>query len=232
MEYKSAIQRLSDLPEVFSRNTLMRTTGWTKSEAAIYLMRWSKKEWVKASGPRTNIFYNQFKNPAAREEHFAKALKETYALPVLRGASVLRSAGWSTQIPNKVQLAVVNQKTTARVDGAEVVLRSGRWFQEVKDHLLKPSDTEWATYGFLSLTPAMALADMWVQKESEDNWHPDPDDLDFEAKDWEEVRKCFKILNTPVPSVYEDWFGKVFEEEQGRTVADLSGGGVGLKKWN
>ncbi|RWL23443.1 MAG: hypothetical protein EOR63_32150 [Mesorhizobium sp.] len=181
---RSSIERLRELPEVFTLSAVASLGAMPKKTATVYLARWTAAGLVEASGPRSGVYFNLIKRPEVTGEMRLKALLSTYPSAVLIGESVLHNAGWTTQIPRKVSVAVIARRSYAQLNGFEVSGRPLSWFQKVHGALLKPEEAEFPTYGLRSLPPALALADLYGTKGA---WHPDPDDLDMDDEQMEEA---------------------------------------------
>lgn len=181
--YISAYSRLQQLPDIFSTITLMRLMGLTSATAHIYTSRWVKEGTIAPTGPRTATFYNLVKRPDAQTTLQYQAILMEYPAAVLTGESVLHAAGWITQIPSQLQIAIPMRRSYPQLHGVNLVPESKKWFEATEPYILKPEEADFSTIGLRSLTPAMALAHLHARP---DAWHPDPDDLDIPRE--EEVR--------------------------------------------
>jgi hypothetical protein len=171
--YIGALERLKNLPEVFNVNTLSRLMGMPKPTVLAYLTRWKAKAWVEQAGPRSGIYFNLLANPLAASEHRVGALLMAYPSALLMGESVLHAAGWITQIPQQVHVAVEKRRSYVQLTGIALHPRPLDWFKTVA--VLQPREAKFNTYGLRSLPPAWALADLRADPLA---WHPDADDVD------------------------------------------------------
>jgi hypothetical protein len=189
--YTNGISRLRKLPEVFSVNTMTRALGFSKPVALNYLARWKARSWVAQAGPRAGTYFNLVVNPAASVDGRTAALKMIYPSATLTGESVLHAAGWITQIPHLVHVAIERRRSYVQVTGFELHPRKIAWFATVK--LLSADKAAFATQGLRTLAPAWALADLYAHPKQ---WQPDNDDLDITANDQRAVAKALAMLTT------------------------------------
>lgn len=192
---KSSIERLRELPEVFTLSAVASLGAMPKKTATVYLSRWSAASLVEASGPRSGVYFNLIKSPVISGEMRLKALLATYPSAILIGESVLHSAGWTTQVPRKTSVAVISRRSYVQLDGFEISGRPISWFKKVHGALLKPEDADFTTYGLRALPPAFALADLYGTKHA---WHPDPDDLDVDEDQVEATVEAARILDVDI----------------------------------
>jgi len=118
-------------------------------------------------------------------ENIIDELKLIYPSAVVRGESILHCAGWITQIPQRINIAVLERRTYVDISGFVLSPKNKDWYEKVHDYLLTPENNDAiSTYGLPGLPglpPALALADLYNKNIIAD-WQPDPDDLDIE--DW------------------------------------------------
>lgn len=171
---RSALSRLRALPDVFSAADVARVTGLNDQSVRVSLARWGGRGLVQRAGLRSGIYYNLLRHETPNGEMRRQALLSVYPSAVLIGVSVLHAAGWITQIPQSLHVAVRSRRSYIQLAGFEIRGRSPSWFRAVDVRAL--SQTRDATYGLRSLTPADALADLYGDSKA---WHPDPDDLDL-----------------------------------------------------
>ncbi len=171
--YTGAIERLKHLPDVFTVNTLSRLMDCPKPTVLAYLSRWKAKGWVEQAGPRSGVYFNLSKNPLAASQHRTSALLMVYPSAMLMGESVLHAAGWITQIPQALHVAVEKRPSYVQMQGVALHPKPLDWFKTVAT--LKPTQAKFASYGLRALTPAWALADLLANPQA---WYPDADDVD------------------------------------------------------
>jgi hypothetical protein len=133
-------------------------------------------------------------------ENIIDELKQIYPSAVVRGESILHSAGWITQIPQRINIAVLESRTYVDISGFVLSPKNKDWYQKVDGYLLTlENNDDIATYGLPGLPPALAVADLYNKNIIAD-WQPDPDDLDIE--DWLEVKNAFAFFNIDIPEKY------------------------------
>jgi len=199
---RSPVEVLRNLPEVFDISTMCRMTGLERGIARTYLSRWARAGLVAPAGPRAGIHFNLIRAPDAPGKRAVDALRMAYPSAVLVGASVLHAAGWITQIPRRLTVAVATRPSLASLDGFDVSGRTRVWYASVHADLV--ADKDYATYGLRALSPAMALADLHARPR---DWCPDPDDLDLDDGAWNEVRRSFETLGVAEPEWLADMPG-------------------------
>ena len=173
--YTSATQRLSTVPEVFTGSDLTVLFGWKSAVASTYLALWRKAGLVKSLGGRSDVHMNLVQNRHVSTE---QALRRAYPRAIKLGVDVLRQAGWMTQIPSSVDVAIPKSSSLHHIEGFNLKQRSDTWFERVAAGVSKVS------IGVNQLQPAWALADMVARAQDRrvaDAWLPDPDDLDMDA---------------------------------------------------
>jgi hypothetical protein len=148
--------------------------GMPKPTVLAYLTRWKAKAWVEQAGPRSGIYFNLLANPLAASEHRVGALLMAYPSAMLMGESVLHAAGWITQIPQQIHVAVEKRRSYVQLSGIALHPKPLDWFKTVA--VLQPTQAKFNTYGLRSLPPAWALADLWANPLA---WHPDADDVEI-----------------------------------------------------
>lgn len=174
MTYRSAFQRLAQVPEVFTGSDLTMLFGWSSATASTYLANWRKAGWVKSLGGRADVHMNLAMNRHINPE---LALRRVFPLATLVGADMLRAAGWTTQILSQPDVAVPQTGPRYAVDGFNLVGRPDAWFDRVRPGTLSPAQ------GLRRLLPAWAWADMLARAQDRrvrNAWLLPPDDLDFD----------------------------------------------------
>ena len=174
-QYTSATQRLSTLPEVFTGSDLTIVFGWKSAVASTYLALWRKAGLVKSLGGRSDVHMNLVQNRGVNPE---QALRRAYPRAIKVGVDVLRQAGWTTQIPSVVDVAIPKASGLHAVEGFHLRHRSDKWFEAVSSGVQK------VTLGIDQLQPTWALADMLARAQDrrvQEAWLLDPDDLDLDA---------------------------------------------------
>src|SRR6185437_16288909 len=105
------MERLRDLPEAFTLAAFRRLTGFSENAAAVCLHRWKKKDLIEPAGERAGIYFNKLKNPQPDTTLRIEALLYEYPSAILCGESVLHAAGWITQVPAQLTVAVLLRPT-------------------------------------------------------------------------------------------------------------------------
>ncbi|MDW9481702.1 hypothetical protein GOB57_23935 [Sinorhizobium meliloti] len=213
-----AFTLLSSLPEVIETRDVRIAAGWEKKTAVETMFRWVRAGYIVPFA--TGVYFNLVASPKAPQTHVFEAAQRTIRRPmILIGASALRAAGWTTQMPSGYELAIVtdrNIRTWKSMSGIAAEARSVKWFARVMPFAIKGEST------FDRLPPALALVDSIVsaerfaalpketQKQHLENatvtWHPDPDDIcvpvDREPEDvWKEIVEAAELLGVPFETV-------------------------------
>jgi len=190
----SSLDRLRELPEVFTLGTASSMFGWDGKTASHYIARWKKQGFVSSLGERTSVHFNLFKNPEAAEERLLDAVKFLFPGAVVTGASALHFAGVTTQIPRSIEIAIPTRPSYPKIPGIEITTRPRAWFSKMKDHLVRD--------GILPrLSAEYALADDWQR----DGWRPDPDDIEWDEIQTDIARTAFTELEEEFPEAWEEW---------------------------
>jgi hypothetical protein len=173
--YTSAVNRLATLPEVFTGGELTVLFGWKSGIASSYLAQWRKAGLVQSLGGRSDVHMNLVRN---RNPNRNAALRRACPHAVQVGVDLLREAGWTTQIPIKLEIAVPLSSPAYSLQGFEMSQRPDAWFVRVALGVQKVAQ------GIDRLGPAWALADMLARaqdKRVRKAWLLDPEDLDLEC---------------------------------------------------
>lgn len=201
--YTSAYQRLMAMPEIFNAISFARLNNVTPKEASVYLSRMKTKKMVDSFDGRAKVYFNLVKNQQAKSDHIIDGLKMIYPCAILRGESVLHNAGWTTQIPQRINIAVLESRSYINISEFVLSPKKQDWYDKVRSHWLMPNNKEKiATFGLPALPPALALADLYHSKS---DWQPDPDDLDIDEQDWEAIKKAFDFFKLDIPEKYREF---------------------------
>lgn len=199
--YVGSYERLMQLPEVFSLSTLVRFTGMSRDSAKVLASRWNERGLVASAGPRAGVYFNRVRDPSGHRANAIRALVMKYPSATLCGASVLHAAGWTTQIPSAVHVAIETRPSYSSIDGVTLHPRPVAWFRFMHQHDAWQSAgqaEENATYGLRALAPAWALADLYADDEPS-AWHPDADDLDIPDEASNHVATAFALMGVEPP---------------------------------
>jgi hypothetical protein len=169
-----AAELLLKLPEVFTGNDFLRESGQTMSTARITIMRLKQRKWIESAGPRVNVYFNLLKDPKASMNRRLEAVKRIYPSAVVIGPACLHAHGWTTQIPQVTDVAVLTRRSLKQFDGIHLVERSRKWYTYLlaEKQLMRAQQSP---FPIESVTPLFALKDAKVHR---DVWIPDPDDLE------------------------------------------------------
>ena len=195
----SAVDRLRCLPEAFTFAGFRRLTGLSDRAAAVCLHRWKAKDLIEPAGDRAGIYFNKLKCPRPDASLRVQALLFEYPSATLIGESVLHAAGWITQIPARLTVAVLRRPTYVSFRGFDIRGRPLTWFKAVYGAVNAPGNEH--VYGMRALPPAFALADLYADPKG---WHPDPDDLDIPADRLQEVDLACELLGLRIPAPVRD----------------------------
>jgi len=195
----SAIDRLRSLPEAFTLAGFRRLTGFSENAAAVCLHRWKGKNLIEPAGERAGIYFNKLKNPQPDTTLRVAALLHEYPSAILCGESVLHAAGWITQIPAQLTVAVLSRPTYVSFHGFEIRGRPLSWFNEVHPDVSAQGNDR--IYGMRALPPALALTDLYADPEA---WHPDPDDVDVPPDQARDVLSVSQRLRIPLPALLRE----------------------------
>lgn len=188
-----SLDRLKSLPEVFTLATVCGLFGMTQGMASTYIGRWKEAGLVSSLGERTGVHFNLLTSPNAPEERRNDAI--AYLLPGARivGASALHAAGWTTQIPRSLEIAVPYRRSLPNIPDLQVSTRPKLWFATIGRHVLREGPIP-------VLAPAEALADAWRTG----SWHPDIDELEWDEIDRSALEAAFRDQGLKLPP---DWEG-------------------------
>ena len=173
--YTSAVQRLLELPEVFTGSDLTIKFQWTSATASTYLAKWRRAGLVRSLGGRSDVHMNLVRN---REVSAEVALRRAYPRAIKVGVDVLRQAGWTTQIPSEVDVAIPQSSVPHALAGFVLSRRPERWYALVMPGVDK------VVVGIDQLRPAWALVDMMARARDgrvAGAWLVDPEDLDMDS---------------------------------------------------
>jgi hypothetical protein len=124
------------------------------------------RDLVLPTGPRTGVYFNLISDTSAPQTHFEEAIATLFPSAVVVGASVLHGAGWITQIPSQLDVAVLRRRTFPAVNGVVLHPRTIFWYRLVHSRL-DPTEGQ----AVPRLDPAFALADALKYG---DGWLPNP----------------------------------------------------------
>lgn len=186
----SALTRLRELPEAFTFAGFCKLTHFSNNAASVCLQRWKQKGLIEPAGERARIYFNKLRSPQIDSSLRVAALLFEYPSAILCGESVLHAAGWITQIPAQLSIAVLSRPSYVSLHGFEIRGRPLSWFQKI--HPLLDSAADKRVYGLRALPPALALADLYADRTG---WHPDRDDLDIPGEKHDSVVSAFELLS-------------------------------------
>jgi hypothetical protein len=126
------------------------------------------------------------------------ALLFEYPSAMLCGESVLHAAGWITQIPARLSVAVISRPSYVSLHGFDIQGRPLSWFKKV--HASVDPSADKRLYGLRTLPAPLARADMYGNSKA---WHPDVDDLDIPQKEAASVGAAATLLGVELPAPLE-----------------------------
>ena len=173
--YISSVDRLTALPEIFTGSDLTVLFGWKSVICSNYLAVWRKAGLIKSLGGRADVHMNLLRNRQINPE---VALRRVFPRAIKVGVDLLREAGWTTQIPNRIDVAIPRTSSLFNLVDFVITTRTEKWFQ------CTALGTERVSQGIDRLHPAWALADMIARAEDRRVRHAsllDPEDIDLQA---------------------------------------------------
>lgn len=195
----SALEKLRLMPPCFTDRTFARVLRMSPPAAQVALHRLKNAELIDTAGERSGVYFNLFLNPNARDEYAIDALLHVYPTAILAGESVLHAAGWITQIPSAISVAVLKRDSYQSMKGFSINGRPIDWFRRFAPLLIKAKDAGFNTYGLRSISPALALADLCVNE----RFVFDADDLDIPEEERDQIVQSFALLGGIVPDHYK-----------------------------
>jgi hypothetical protein len=199
----SALARLRELPQAFTFSGFCKLNRFSNEVAAVYLRRWKEKGLIEPAGDRARIYFNKLRSPEVDSTLRVAALLFEYPSAVLCGESVLHAAGWITQIPAQMSVAVLSRPSYISLHGFDIRGRPLAWFRKVHP-LIDPSEQK-RVFGLRALPPALALADLYADSKG---WHPDPDDLDIPPEQHDPVLSACELLGSKPEAARRALLGK------------------------
>ena len=190
----SAIARLRELPEAFTFAGFCKLTRLSNNAAAVWLARWKEKGLIEPAGDRSRLYFNKLKCNEVDGSLRVAALLFEYPSAILCGESVLHAAGWITQIPARLSVAVIARPSYVSLHGFDIHGRSLSWFKKV--HSAVSPVPEKRVYGLRALPPTLALADLYNDPKG---WHPDIDDLDIPEADIPQLVTAARLIGAELP---------------------------------
>lgn len=186
-------KRLLEMPEVMTSNTIEAMLQMSAKATSVYIKRWRDAGLISSLGERAGVHFNLVRNPNGPEERFYDAVKLLFPEAIISGASAIHAAGWTTQIPRSLEIAILNRPSVPSIPGLDIQMRPRRWFTKVHDSLTREGTLP-------ALAPAHALADSWKRE----TWQPDPDEIEWDEVDAGTLRRAFAIHGVEIPEVYQD----------------------------
>jgi hypothetical protein len=195
----AAVERLRSLPDVFTFAGFCKITGFSTNAAAVCLRRWKTRGLIESAGERAGIYFNKLKRPEIGSSDRVRALLFEYPTAILCGESVLHAAGWITQIPTRLSVAVMARPSYVSLHGFEIHGRSRSWFRKVHRAVSAAGNAH--VYGLRALPPALALVDLYGDPKA---WHPDVDDLDVPEEEKATVMSGSELLGVELPAALKE----------------------------
>jgi hypothetical protein len=213
----SALARLRDLPEAFTFAGFCKLTRFSNNAAAVCLTRWKEKGFVEAAGERARLYFNKLKCNEVDGSLRIAALLFEYPSAMLCGESVLHAAGWITQIPASLSVAVISRPSYVSLHGIDIHGRPLSWFKKVHPAVNPSPDKR--VYGMRTLPAPLALADLYSDPKG---WHPDLDDLNIPPEDVASVGTAATLLGVELPATLRHKIKKAEKNFDRLEIADDS----------
>lgn len=217
--YISREDRLMSLPEVFSLNQLARSLGQSKLSASIYIVRWEKDDLIVKAGERAGIYFNNLRNPNAKDERMWDAILLRHPEAVRRGVRVLMEQDWLKPDSElckdapRISIAVpAAGNKQAKWNGVDVVGRPANWFESITPFAGAASSERLRV-----LSPAAALVDLCRGRGDRQSVVP-VSELVLDQVDWSKVSKAFKAFGQRVPQEYSGFVAAAFIQGQHHEV--------------
>jgi hypothetical protein len=156
----SALTRLRELPEAFTFAGFCKLNRFSNNAASVCLRRWKEKGLIEPAGERAKIYFNKLRSRQIDSALRVAALLFEYPSAILCGESVLHAAGWITQIPAQLSVAVLSRPSYVSLHGFDIRGRPITWFRKIHP-LLEPT-TEKRVYGLRALPPPLPLARLYI----------------------------------------------------------------------
>jgi hypothetical protein len=211
--YTSSVDRLATLPDVFTGGDLTVLFGWKSAICSNYLAVWRKAKLIKSLGGRSDVHMNLLRNRQINPE---AALRRALPRAIKVGVDILREAGWTTQIPNQIDVAVPPMSPLYNLVDFVITTRTEKWFQCVVP------GTESVPQGIDRLHPAWALADMIARAEDRrvrHAWLLDPEDIDLQAvRHDKSITSALRAFRLNADCVDDDGYQRLY-----RTFKKLGG---------
>ncbi|SOC27400.1 hypothetical protein [Thalassospira xiamenensis] len=180
-QYKSAVDRLRSLPDVFDVRDVECLLNVTTKDANQYCWRWRNAGLIEGLGERkVGVHFNLVTNPQGPLLLRKEAIHKYFRLPgLVIGGSALHHHGWTTQRPHNLELAIPGtrgQTTVPQLNGYIIERRYLRWYATIAAKADEGVD------GFTCVQPEFALADavlMQYRNRKVAMWLPDADDIDI-----------------------------------------------------
>lgn len=184
-----AAERLLELPDIFTTSEYCTLTRQAPATASVMLSRYAGRGLIERLSNRSDVFANRVQG-ASRQTHLRPMLARVIPGALVTGLSALYEAGWTTQRPTSLHVAVAIRSPGWRHDipGVTKHSRSASWFAAlgyadggIEGALNQPLAT---------LKPHWALADLLNRGQA-----PDPDDLEVDLiEDYEEAIQALQTL--------------------------------------
>jgi hypothetical protein len=102
---------------------------------------------------------------------------------------VLDAAGWITQVPARLSVAVISRSSYVSLHGFDIHGRPLSWFKQI--HPAMDPSSHKRIYGLRALPSPLELMDLYGDPKG---WHPDVDDLDIPQENLGSVEAAATLL--------------------------------------
>lgn len=186
-----AHRRLRALPDVFTTKTLAAHLEGNAKVASVLLSRWRAEGLIRSLGPRVGVHFNLLRKPDAEDTLKLDAIAWLFPGAVIAGASAVHAAGWTTQIPSALEIMVPDRRSLPEIEGCRLSTRPLSWFDKAP---------RLGSGNLPMISPAFALADLWVSGD----WRAEPDDLEWDLIDMQDLRAAFAVFGEEIPAHWVD----------------------------
>mgnify|MGYP000136540593 CR=1 FL=1 len=163
----SALDRLGQLPEVFTVEEFQTSQGLSAKAASVYLARWQEQQKIGRLGPRSGVWVNLTKTPAIEWRHRRTALDIKHPDAFIGGRSAI-ALSEGKPAPEPLDVFIPQGSSKAQIDGITL------HYRPMRQHLLLASQAK-TIYQDLRVLPAdVARADLFIHG-GLDALHPTPE---------------------------------------------------------
>lgn len=207
--YKGALDRLKELPPVFTAALLMASQNLSSKTASQYLWRWTNDGQIFPVGGRSGVYFNELAHPGAKEKYFEIGVQKAMPSVVVAGHSVLMETGVSTQFMNQLYLIHPDNERTYTLERAYVQGRRAVFIRTLfrRGHVLTGVGT------IPRLNAGAALADLLLHDAC---GAPAPDDIYFDDLDERSTKSFHELMKNREKNLNTDSVERLYRQEYQR----------------